>query len=374
MLTIGLSCVLLASPSLPPTPKLDDQSYLAILAETHEMRMAGAKQIKMPKLPPGFKLPAGVSLPGQPSRSLSVRLWSPSIAPDSATASLAIPSGLQLGDKLDLDLYRPTPEENTGGGGGGGSRGSSTPPDFTIKFYWGSSPTVQAGQPKVIKLADLAPEQMMEMSKRQRESTPMQRGGAGGSFFYKPNWTTGHWPGSTGGSEITENASLTGSYKLTTNYTGSVAIDVPAGVDFLAPIDMTSPDLSQKVPMDQAMNFQWSAIPNALGSNASIIGMVGQNTMIIWSSSESFNNNLMADTNYLQMDEVRQRVADHLFMGPSTTSVTVPAGIFGDADFASMTMIAYGPGTALDKTQPIPRVQTKSTLQIMLGGKKMKGN
>jgi len=36
-------------------------------------------------------------------------------------------------------------------------------------------------------------------------------------------------------------------------------------------------------------------------------------------------------------------------------------------------MIGYGPGTALDQAQPLPRVQTKTTLTAMLGGKMMKG-
>ncbi len=39
-----------------------------------------------------------------------------------------------------------------------------------------------------------------------------------------------------------------------------------------------------------------------------------------------------------------------------------------------MNMVAYGPGAATDKTQPMARLQTKSTLNLILGGKKIKGH
>ena len=39
----------------------------------------------------------------------------------------------------------------------------------------------------------------------------------------------------------------------------------------------------------------------------------------------------------------------------------------------SMTMVGYGPGTALEKGQPLPRVQSKTTLMVNLGGAMMKG-
>jgi len=349
----------------------DDQAFFAILAETKLMRVVGMPPLpdNLPELPAGIKIPGGLTMPGKPSRTLNVRLWSPSIAPDSATASLAVPAGLKQGDKLDLELYRPTAEENSGQGAAGGPGGA--PPDFTIKIYWGSSATVKPDQPKVIHIGDLTREQMGYMAKRAQESNPMRQGKT--SYFYKPNWTTGYWPSDKQPGTIAKDASLAGSYALTTNYTGNVAIDVPSNVDFLAPIDITAPDLANKVNLDGAIGFKWGAIANCLGQNASIMGMVGKNTMIIWNSSEVYTQGLLADMSYLQMADVRDRVASHEFMPPSQTDATAPAGIFKDADFVMMNMIAYGPGAALDKAQPLPRVQTKSTLNVMLGGKAMKG-
>ena len=54
--------------------------------------------------------------------------------------------------------------------------------------------------------------------------------------------------------------------------------------------------------------------------------------------------------------------------------VPLPAGIFKDCDAVNFMMIGYGTGTALTEGQPLPRVQTKTTISIMLGGKAMKDN
>jgi len=42
---------------------------------------------------------------------------------------------------LDLGLYRPEAEKGEAGTGGGEL------PDFKIKYYWGSSPTVKPANP-----------------------------------------------------------------------------------------------------------------------------------------------------------------------------------------------------------------------------------
>jgi hypothetical protein len=74
---------------------------------------------------------------------------------------------------------------------------------------------------------------------------------------------------------------------------------------------------------------------------------------------------------YLQMAEVSDYVKQQQFMAGDTVEVTVPEAIFKDCDMVSMQMIGWGPGAAVDKGQPIPRVQTKTTLTVMLGGKMM---
>lgn len=339
-----------------------EQSYLAILAETKIGRMAG-----MPKmdLPPGIKLPPeAMVFMGKPSRVLNVRLWSPSLAPAGATAVLAPPTGLKQGDKLDLELYRPEP-------GAVGTKEKTrdfdpdSNPEFTIKIYWGSSETVRDGQPKVIKWAGMTDEQKEAMRKQAREAQQAS------AYFYKPNWTTGYWPTKKQPGSIAMDASLVGKFALATSYTGNVEIEAPSNVDFLAPIEVSAPDLEKKIDLKKSIGFAWKEIPNALGLYGTAIGMEGKSTMIIWSSSETFVEGLMGDMGFLQMAEVRENVAKTVFMPGNKANVSIPAGIFQNADFAMFNMAGYGPGAALEKAQPLPRIQTKTTLMIMLGGKKM---
>ncbi len=342
----------------------DDKAFLAILAETKVSRVAGLPMMKMPKIP-GLKLPASAMgmMSGEPTRTLNVRLWSPSLAPDDAFAFLAPPSGLKQGDKLNLDLFRPQPAA-TATTVTASANDPETDPEFTIKLYWGSSEAVKPDQPKVIHWGGLTPEQKEAVKARSREARR-----AGQSYFFKPNWTTGYWPTTKEPGQIDADASLVGNFALTSNYTGNVAIEAPKEVDFLSPLEMTAPSLEDKIDFSAPIAFQWNAVPNLLGQNATIFGMEGKSTMIIWTSSEVPREGAMADTGYLQMSEVRDLVNQTVFMAGDRTNVTVPAGIFKDADFSMFTMAGYGPGVALGNVQPLPRIQTKTTLTIMLGGK-----
>lgn len=348
------------------TLAVENQAFLGIFAETQDTKMVGMPD--MPDMPDmeGIdlaNLPGGLNIPAfGPKRLLTVRLWSPTIAPPEASASLGIPTGLKLGKTLKLSLYRPEPGEGVAGGGDPNVQ----MPDFTIKRYWGSSSTVKEGQPEVFSMKDLTPEEKARMESMARDARK-----AGASYFYKPNWTTGYWPAGKQLGTVKKDAAMEGTYALTTNYTGNVEIAVPKTVNFLDPIALSSPKFDKAIPFDKAITFKWKAIPGVLGYYAQIIGVIGQNTLIIWSSSEVRTDPGMA-WDYLQMAEVRENVKATKFMAPDRVEVTVPAGIFKDCDFVNFQMIGYGPGVALDEAQPLPRVQTKTTLSAMLGGKMMK--
>jgi hypothetical protein len=340
-----------------------DQAYLGVFAETRVQQMAGMP--KMPALPPGMdlsNLPGGAAMMGmgRPMRSLEVRLWSPGIAPAEASAFLEVPEGLGQGKRLNLDLYRPKPGQAEPEAAG------PVAPDFTIKIYWGSSATVRPGQPKVIRMADLAGEAKAAVQRQGPQ-------GARGTYFYKPDWTTGYWPTGRQPGQIGEQASLVGHYALTTTFAGSVPIDDPQNVDFLAPIELTSPDLSKQVALDGAIMLAWKLVPGLLGQHAMVMGMEGKSTLVLWTSAETASAPAMGDWGYLEMAKVRELVSQGVLMKPDRTNAIVPAGIFKNADVANLMMIGYGPGTALDTGQPLPRIQTKTTLSVMLGGKGMSG-
>ena len=348
------------------------QAFLGVFAETSQNRMAGMAMPKInipdnPNIPPEIRARlAGMG--GGPQRKLTVRLWTPGIAPDDATASLEIPDGLKLGQKLDLDLYRPKPVEGAASGVEQPGTPASIDTDFVIKRYWGSSETVKPGQPDVVSIKDLTGDQKAAM----RQKSMQAQQAASSSYFYKPDWTTGYWPKDRQPGTIAAGASLVGHYALTSSYSGNVAIDVPETVNFLDAIEMTSPQLDQVVPLDKAMLFRWKNVPNALGFHATITGFMREKkTMIIWTSSE-IKTDVGMSMDYLQMSEVKDLVAKTVFMSGDRVDVAVPAGIFDGCDVVSMMMVGYGPGTALDKGQPLPRVQSKTTLTINLGGAMMK--
>jgi len=361
---IGQLCALALATGFATPSRAEDQAFFAILAETKVGRMAGMEPIDLGDLPPGFKLPPeAMMFSGKATRILNMRLWSQGIAPANASAFVNPPSGLKQGDKLDLSLYRP--EASATSGGKVRDFDPDSNPEFTVKIYWGSSETVKEGQPKVFKWAGLSDDKKEAMRQRAREAR------AGNSYFYKPNWTTGYWPGEKQSVNIGADASLVGTYKLTTNYTGNVEIEAPGEVNFLDPIALSSPNLNKKVDLKKSIALSWGAIPNVLGQYGTIMGMEGKNTMVFWLSSEVFTEDLLADMGFLQMAQVRDFVAKTIFMAPSQTSVNVPAAIFQNADFAMLNMAGYGHGSALENAQPLPRIQTKTSLMVMLGGKKM---
>jgi len=345
-------------------PAADDQAYLGIFAETSLTAMPG--MASMPGMADMLKnLPEGVELPpqvaamlkgGEAQRKLDIRLWSPGIAPKDATAWVVPPAGLKAGNKLNLALYRPTAQQGE----------VAMPPgmpkfeEMTIKIYWGSSPTVRPGQPRIIRVADMPADKKAEMQAKQQAAMAQ-----GGSYYYKPDWTTAHWPNEDDEGTIANDATLTGDYALTTSYTGNVTLPVPANVNFLAPFTLSSPDPKEVPDLTKALPLKWAAIPNALGLHARISGMEGRSTIVIWTSSENLPEGMESiDTDYPQMAEVRQWVADKIMMEGTATECVVPEGIFAKCAMAMLSMVGFGPGAALDQGQPIPRLQTKTTFNM----------
>jgi hypothetical protein len=350
----------------------DDQAFFAILAETTSNRMVGMPA--MPALPPGVTLPPQIAaqmaaMSGAPQRKLNIRLWTPSIAPDDATAYVTPPAGLKQGPRLDLDLYRPKPEEGTTTPGTPGTPGQPPMTDFTIKLYWGSSTTVRPGQPKVIRLSDMMP---TDRQRAAAESAKARAAAGGSSYFYKAGWTTGYWPSQKQPGTIGPDASLQGTFGLNSTYSGNVTLDVGPDVDFLDAFNLSSPDLSQKPDLTQSIALRWARIQHMLGCYAMGMGMESGNTEILWSSSEVESFPFYED--YMQMADVRKLVDDTKFMPGDHTACDIPAGIFANCDkMFMMKMSGWGNGTARDGTQPLPRLQTKTSLSIIIPPKGMGG-
>ncbi|MCC7493017.1 MAG: hypothetical protein IT204_11735 [Fimbriimonadaceae bacterium] len=352
------------------TGAAENQAFYGIFAETVTQKNAGQPDMSamLQGLDPKMldMLPAeqrAMLLGAGPQRKLSMRLWSPTLAPAGATAVCAAPAGLKQGPRLDLELYRPRPA-----GGTTGSPGTTTAPPpgmpgkFTIKRYWGDSATVKPGQPEVTEIT------WEKMDPAQRADMAEMAKAGGDEYFYKDGWTTGYWPTAKQPGKIAADAKLEGTYALTSSYTGNISITVPPELNFLEPISFTKPDLAKIPDLKKSLGFQWKPIPTCLGLHAQITGMVGRDTIIIWSSSEVREDpGMMWD--YLEMAQVRAMVEKTQMMPGDKLTVNVTAGIFDGCEMAMMQMVGYGPGVALPEGQPLPRVQTKTSFNGMLGGK-----
>lgn len=349
-----------------------ERAFWGVFLDTSTMRSAGMPDMSemLRNMPPEVlrNLPpeARAMMGGGAQRQITMRLWSPGIAPPEAKAEAFPPAGAKLGDKLPLKLWRPGEEEP---GRSEGEPGEAVPVPagkMTIKIYWGSSRTVKPGQPKVVEheWAAMSPEEQARLKEMMSESS---------GLAYRPDWTTGYWPDVAGDSPtVADDARMAGTMRLETNYTGSTAVEIPDNVNFLDGIVFGSPNLSRELDLTKYIEFKWKEIANCLGFEAQIIGMEGQNTVIVWHAGEAEPRE-SGNADFMQMAEVRRLVDEQQFIAGNSTAMTVPAGIFADCDMANMMMTGYGTGAANDEGQPRARVQSRTRYNGMLGGKMMAG-
>ncbi len=342
-----------------------DAAHLGYFVETSVMRIAG---FEMPDLPPGMaipELPGMPFLPGKPQRSLEIRLWSPGVAPQDAFAFVAPPAGLKQGPRLDLRIVRPTKPEETTEGKDEDGPAKQKPSDFTIKIYWGSSAKVREGQPKIFRFQELGIGQQAGLL-RQWAQAQMAKSGPSDA---RPDATLAHWPSGDKPVRIDPSAKLAGTFRLETSYAGQVDLEVPNEIDFLAPIDLLSPNLEEEPDLTKALNLKWKPIPGLLGTHAMIFAMQGNSTLVLWYAGENWDEKADVDWDFLQMAEVRRLVEQRVLLKGDATLSTVPEGIFRGMDLVLLRMTGYGPGVARTDVQPVPRLQTKTTLMAILGGK-----
>ncbi len=353
---VGVLCVLMVGVGFAA----EERATLDIFAETQSMKMIGMPDMAelMAGLDPSLlaNIPGMANLPMMgPKRLLDVSLRSPGVAPENGAAALGVPNGLGLGPTLNLEIVRPEPVTP-----GEGAQPAST--DFTVKYYWGSSPTVKPGQPEVLQMGALTPEQRQAMEAAQ---AAMARGGAG--LKAGDNWTWAHWPTATEPGIIGKDAALPGHYALATNYTGGATVDMPAEMNFLGAIELTSPPLTESPPLDAAIVFAWKPVKGALGYHAQIVGMEGEKVLIVWISSELGPKGGMG-WEFLTPKQIAELVESGALIGPDRKEVTVPAGIFQGCQNVFLMMTGYGMGVRGEGETVQPRAQTKTTLMIPLMG------
>jgi len=248
-----------------------------------------------------------------------------------------IPAGLNAGPSLPLlspePVQAPTRPYQGPGGGDGGASGR-------ILIYFGCGEHVRPGQPVEIDLARLArigqaPPALAQLA-IQAANGPSQSNSA----------TYGEWPNNRSRTTIPANGSLVGAHRIAGNYSPEINFSLAQGQDFLAPIRITQ---NSRGPSG-AVPVAWQAVPNATGYFLMAVGSRGDNTIVMWSSSEIQVQQGSFD--YLSPAEVTRLIAQRIVLNPATTQCTVPAEFNQGLQGASLMMTAFGPEANFSTPRP----------------------
>lgn len=270
--------------------------------------------------------PGGANNPGY-VHNLKLELASPRRPAGPPAADHFIPPALNAG--ASLPLVSPTRAPTTAPTGAMPNYGDGM--NGRILIYWGCGDHARPGQPLEIDFAQL-----------RSGRTPPGLTGPGLRPMTPPSQLNsasfGEWPNQRSSATIPANGSLVGPHRIAGNYSPEINFTLAPGQDFLAPIRITSntPAASGAVPV------AWNAVPNARGYFLMAMGSAGDNTMVMWSSSE-VQIGMMAAMDYLAPEEITRLLAQRVLLQPTATQCTVPAEVAGRVQAASLIMTAFGP-------------------------------
>jgi len=255
--------------------------------------------------------------------------------PQLAEALQSVPAGTQLAPTLKLmsplEQKGPTPrpEDDTV------DQPEYERPKGKMLLYWGCGETVRPGQPRVVDFATAAPADFQKFFIARRAT---QRGAH--SAVGRP-----HWPNRDDARMVPESASLVGEH----GFTGQ---GVPDGFRFAIP---SAQDLMPAIELAQrdaggATVLEWKALPTARAYFVAAMGAKeggGGAEIVFWTSSEEPDTG-SGLVDYQTNAAVDRWLREKVLLAPTTTTCTVPKGIFGEG--AMLRMIAYG--TELNLAHP----------------------
>lgn len=312
----------------------------------------------MPGMP---SMPAGMGMPGigAPTKTMNMYLTSDKKVDANSTAQCAVPEGLKVGPKVDLEIDLPVketavPEETAG------SSDKQAPQKFVMKSYWECSETVVPGQPKVIDT-----DQMTKGMPGGMMGAGRARGMAAMRAVTNDGKSHAYWPNSKSDKKVGKDSSSPGAYDLTTNYCGGTSITFDPEQEFLAPIEITSPGKGA-LDLDKAIKIEWKSVPNALAYIiTAFAGKKGETVM--WTSASKPDVTTDWSGTAFTKAEISSFIDKGILLPASTTMCNIPAGIFKDLDAPMINMIAIG----ADKMQSKDGIQTnvivRSTAVVMAG-------
>ena len=270
-------------------------------------------------------------------RNLRLELGSGRRAAGTPQADHFIPAGLNAGPSLPLVSPEPSraptnPVYNPGGGDGGANG--------RILIYFGCGERARAGQPVELDLRRMAQDQVppgIAQLAIQAMHGPNQANSA----------TFGMWPNDRSRTVIPASGSLVGAHRIAGNYSPEINFSLAQGQDFMAPIRITQNNRAAS----GAVPVAWQSVPNATGYYLMAVGSRGDNTIVMWSSSE-IPTSQMGAFDYLSPAEAARLIQQRVVLSPATTQCTVPAEFNQGLQGASLMMTAFGPEANFSTPRP----------------------
>ena len=247
-------------------------------------------------------------------------------------------------------------------------------PKGRILIYWGCGAEVRPGQPRIIDLARGNPADFG--SAFAGRFAPDRGARVGPGYVLYPN--------ERNRVSLSRDSSLVGEHQIQGD-------GVPANFKFaLAAAQDVMPAIelqSSGSPKD-SIALSWRSVNQARAYFLHAMGSVGENDMVMWSSSDIADSG-MGLFDYLPHATIDRWIKDKVLLTPETTQCAIPRGIFagkeggsgrrGDSSGGMLRMIAYGnesnfaypPRPADPKAVWEPdwavRVRVKSSTMAMLG-------
>lgn len=246
---------------------------------------------------------------GQAQKTLELDLGS-SLRPSGAPAAEhAVPPGLKSGRSLPLVTPQARGAEPT-------DRDPETQqferPRGRMLIYWGCGERARPGQPVVFDFSTIGTNAPMPtlstLSVRTMQPPSTSR-----------HATYGGWPNERARMRPPPDGSLVGDHVVTGNYSPEIRFSLGQNQDFLEPLVLTR----NEPTASGSIQLQWRPVPRAQAYYASAMGSDGEETMIMWSSSE-VQSVAFEIPDYLAPSEVERLLRQRALMTPQTTSCTVP--------------------------------------------------
>jgi hypothetical protein len=286
------------------------------------------------------------------SRQLELQLQAPGKVA-SPSAEHRIPPAMAMGTALPLQSGSDSP----------GQPGQWQDKDIPegkgrLLIYRGCAESAGAGQPEIISVQGLLPEQRRLALEGLRRLAPSP-GANDGSL------TSGHWPPGGEPPAVPQQASLVGNHVVASNYAPEIRFQVESSHDFLAPVALTT------TAAGGAQRLSWQTIPTALGYQAIATGMGREEgDIVMWTSSEApwADSTVPGD---LRAPAATRLVQRGVLLAPERTTCSVSAQAMAAMRTAMVTFTAYGDTLLLNSAKGAPAwrlsLERRSTAQRPLG-------